>query len=157
MISNGNMFRQRFVSQSLGREHGIYSQSTLGCATWRLYFRPFKHWRSTPVHVHHVENEWFYAIEGEYEVKVGDDIFHLKPGGSVYAPKLVPHAISDVSEKGGKMIVVAQPAGHIEAFSVDLFKVISSSTHDEAAIKAVFLKHDMDIVGPQLPKKHQTR
>jgi mannose-6-phosphate isomerase-like protein (cupin superfamily) len=111
----------------------------------------------TPVHVHHVENEWFYAIEGEYEVKVGDDIFHLKPGGSVYAPKLVPHAISDVSEKGGKMIVVAQPAGHIEAFSVDLFKVISSSTHDEAAIKAVFLKHDMDIVGPQLPKKHQTR
>ena len=109
----------------------------------------------TPVHVHHVENEWFYAIEGEYEVKVGDNIFHLKPGGSVYAPRLIPHAINDVSEKGGKMMVVAQPAGHIEAFSVDLFKVISSGTHDEAAIKAVFLKHNMDIVGPPLPKKHQ--
>jgi mannose-6-phosphate isomerase-like protein (cupin superfamily) len=110
---------------------------------------------STPVHVHQVENEWFYAIEGEYDVKVGDDIFHLKPGGSVYAPKLIPHAISDVSEKGGKMMVVAQPAGHIEAFSVDLFKVISSGTHDEAAIKAVFLKHNMDVVGPPLPKKHR--
>jgi mannose-6-phosphate isomerase-like protein (cupin superfamily) len=45
---------------------------------------------STPVHVHHVENEWFYAIEGEYEVKVGDEIFHLKPGGSVYAPQVNP-------------------------------------------------------------------
>jgi mannose-6-phosphate isomerase-like protein (cupin superfamily) len=111
---------------------------------------------STPLHVHHVENEWFYAIEGEYDVKVGDDIFHLKPGGSVYAPKLIPHAFSDVSEKGGKMMVVAQPAGHIEAFSVDLFKVISSGTHDEAAIKAVFLKHNMDVVGPPLPKKHRT-
>jgi mannose-6-phosphate isomerase-like protein (cupin superfamily) len=109
----------------------------------------------TPVHVHHVENEWFYAIEGEYEVKVGDNIFHLKPGGSVYAPRLIPHAINDVSEKGGKMMVVAQPAGHIEAFSVDLFKVISSGTHDEAAIKAVFLKHNMDIVGPPLPKTHR--
>jgi mannose-6-phosphate isomerase-like protein (cupin superfamily) len=109
----------------------------------------------TPVHVHHVENEWFYAIDGEYEIKVGDDIFHLKPGGSVYAPKLIPHAINDVSEKGGKMMVVAQPAGHIEAFSVDLFKVISSGTYDEAAIKALFLKHNMDVVGPPLPKTHR--
>lgn len=109
----------------------------------------------TPLHVHHIENEWFYAIRGEYEVKVGDDIFHLKAGGSVYAPKLIPHAISDVSEKGGKMMVVAQPAGHIEAFSVDLFKVTSSGTNNEAAFRAVFLKHNMEIVGPPLPKKHQ--
>jgi hypothetical protein len=53
------------------------------------------------------------------------------------------------------MMVVAQPAGHIEAFSVDLFKVISSGIHDEAAIKAVFLKHNMDVVGPPLPKTHR--
>jgi hypothetical protein len=53
-------------------------------------------------------------------------------------------------------MVVAQPAGHIEAWSVDLFKLFSSGTHDEAAIKALFLKHNMEIVGPPLPKKHQS-
>jgi quercetin dioxygenase-like cupin family protein len=110
---------------------------------------------STPIHVHHVENECFYAIEGEYEVKVGDGVFHLKPGSSVYAPKLIPHAINDVSEKGGKMMVVAQPAGQIEAFSVDLFKLISSGTRDGATLKTLFLKHDMDVVGPPLPKRRQ--
>jgi quercetin dioxygenase-like cupin family protein len=110
---------------------------------------------STPVHVHHVENEWFYAIEGEYEVKVGDEVFHLKPGGSVYAPRLIPHAINDVSDKGGKMMVVAQPAGHIEAFSVDLFRWISSGTQDPAALIALFQKHNMDFVAPPSPKKHQ--
>ena len=108
---------------------------------------------STPIHVHHVEDECFYAIEGEYEVKVGDEIFHLKPGGSVYAPRLIPHAISDVSGRGGNMIVVAQPAGQIEAFSIDLFKLISSGIRDGATLKALFLKHDMEVVGPPLPRK----
>ena len=23
-----------------------------------------------PLHLHHVENEWFYALEGEYDIKV---------------------------------------------------------------------------------------
>jgi hypothetical protein len=52
-------------------------------------------------------------------------------------------------------MVVAQPAGHIEAFPVDLFKLVSSGTYNEAALKTVFLKHNMEIVGPPLPKKHQ--
>jgi quercetin dioxygenase-like cupin family protein len=49
----------------------------------------------SPLHVHHIENEWFYALEGEYDIQVGDQVFHLKPGGSVYAPKLIPHAWHD--------------------------------------------------------------
>jgi mannose-6-phosphate isomerase-like protein (cupin superfamily) len=111
---------------------------------------------STPLHVHHVENECFYSIEGEYEVKVGDAIFRLKEGACVYAPRLIPHAIQDISDKGGKLIVVAQPAGHIEAFSVDLFRLTSSGIRDEAAFKAVFLKHNMDVVGPPLPRKNHS-
>jgi mannose-6-phosphate isomerase-like protein (cupin superfamily) len=110
----------------------------------------------TPVHVHHVENEFFYAIEGEYEVKVGDEIFHLKPGGSIYAPRLVPHAISHVNERGGRMMVVAQPSGQIEAFSANLFRLISSGTHDEASLKALFLEHDIEVLGPPITPKKTT-
>jgi mannose-6-phosphate isomerase-like protein (cupin superfamily) len=109
---------------------------------------------STPVHVHHIENECFYAIEGEYEVKVGEEIFPLKPGSSVYAPRLIPHAIHTVGQRRGKLMVVAQPAGHIEAFSADLFKLVSSGTRDQAAIGAIFLRHDMDVVGQPLARKH---
>ena len=110
---------------------------------------------STPVHVHHIENECFYAIEGEYEIKVGEETFSLRPGSSVYAPRLIPHAIHTVDEKRGKLIVVAQPAGHIEAFSVDLFRLVSTGPRDQAAIKAIFLKHDMDVLGPPFANKDQ--
>jgi mannose-6-phosphate isomerase-like protein (cupin superfamily) len=109
----------------------------------------------SPLHVHHVENEWFYVFEGEYEIKVGNEIFHLKAEGSIYAPKQIPHAFHDVGETGGKMLVVVQPAGHIESFSVDLFKLVTSGTRDEIALKVPFQKHEMEIVGPPLPKKCQ--
>ena len=106
-----------------------------------------------PLHVNHIENEWFYALEGEYDIQVGDQIFHLKPGGSAFGPRMVPHTWHDVGAVPGKMLVVAQPAGHIEAFTEDLEKLVAAGPPDPAAFKALFEKHDMEIVGPPLSKK----
>jgi mannose-6-phosphate isomerase-like protein (cupin superfamily) len=107
----------------------------------------------SPLHVHHIENEWFYALEGEYDIQVGDRVFLLKPGGSVYGPKLIPHAWHDVGATPGKMLVVAQPAGQIEEFAEDLEKLGAGNNLDPGAFKALFEKHNMEIVGPSLPKK----
>jgi quercetin dioxygenase-like cupin family protein len=108
----------------------------------------------SPLHVHHIENEWFYALEGEYDIQVGDQVYRLKPGASVYGPKLIPHAWHDVGATAGKMLVVAQPAGNMEAFSEDLEKLSAGENRvDPGAFKALFEKHDMEIVGPPLPKK----
>lgn len=106
-----------------------------------------------PLHVHHVENEWFYALEGEYDIQVGDQVFHLKPGGSAYGPRMIPHTWHDVGQVPGKMLVVAQPAGHIEALPEDLERLLAASPPDPNAFKALFLKHDMEIVGPPLRRK----
>jgi len=109
------------------------------------------------LHVHHVENEWFYALEGEYDIQVGTQIFHLKPGGSVYGPKLVPHTWHDVGETAGRMLVVAQPAGHLEAFAKDLEKMGLEEMRKPGAEKALFERHNMEIAGPPLPKKFASR
>ena len=44
----------------------------------------------TPLHVHENEDELFYALEGEHVVQVGDEEFHVRPGGLVFAPRGVP-------------------------------------------------------------------
>ena len=54
-----------------------------------------------PLHVHHVENEWFYVLEGEYDIRVGDQVVRLKPGASAYGPKLIPHTWRDVGSAPG--------------------------------------------------------
>jgi mannose-6-phosphate isomerase-like protein (cupin superfamily) len=105
------------------------------------------------LHIHHVENEWFYALEGEYDIQVGEQVFHLKPGGSVYGPKLIPHTWHDVGSIPGKMLVVVQPAGHMEAFVEDLQKLMPSQMRDPAIEKALFEKYDIELAGPPLPKQ----
>ena len=109
-----------------------------------------------PLHVHRIENEWFYALRGEYDIQVGKEIFHLKPGGSVFAPRLIPHTWHDVGETAGTLLVVAEPAGHMEAFIVDLAQLNAQPQPPSAdAMKAMFAKHEMEIVGPPLPTKQR--
>ena len=106
-----------------------------------------------PMHLHHIENEWFYALEGEYDVQVADSVFHIKAGGSVYGPRLIAHTWRDVGKTPGKMMVVAQPAGHLEAFLEDLASLGPPEKRDPAAYRAVYAKHHMDIVGPPLGRQ----
>jgi hypothetical protein len=63
-------------------------------------------------HLHHKENEWFYAIEGEYIIEVGFERFRLKAGDSLLAQltSLDPQRHVDKPEggllKAGKLLGV---------------------------------------------------
>lgn len=51
------------------------------------------HARGGPArHLHYEQDEWFYAVEGEFVVEVGAERFSLTPGDSLVAPRRVPHA-----------------------------------------------------------------
>lgn len=69
-----------------------------------------------PLHLHTVEDEWFYVLEGEYIVKVGDQLHHLKAGDSVLGPRNVPHAFAFVGESSGRFLITYAPAGRMEEF-----------------------------------------
>ena len=61
--------------------------------------------KGTPLHFHHLQDEVFYVVEGSYYFQVGDDKFHLNAGDSIFMPMKVPHAWTQISEKG-KMTVL---------------------------------------------------
>src|SRR6516225_10448103 len=46
-----------------------------------------------PRHTHTREDETYYVTSGELEVKVGDEIFVLKPGDTLMAPRNIPHEL----------------------------------------------------------------
>lgn len=103
--------------------------------------------RGTPLHVHHSQDELFYVVEGAYYFQVGEDKFNLTIGDSIFLPRKVPHAWTQVSEKG-KMVVLFQPAGKMEEF----FLTIASLDHEPAPaeIAKIFAENEMEIVGPPL-------
>lgn len=103
--------------------------------------------RGTPLHIHPMQDEVFYVIEGEYYFMVGSEKYHLGVGDSIFLPRKVPHAWTQESEKG-KMTVIFQPAGKMEEFFVTMAGLASEPTPEEIA--KIFAENEMQVVGPPL-------
>ncbi|QDK81537.1 cupin domain-containing protein [Spirosoma sp. KCTC 42546] len=103
--------------------------------------------RGTPSHVHLNQDEMFHVQDGEYQFLVGQDTFHLKTGDSIFLPRKVPHAWTQVSERG-RMTVIFQPAGKMEEFFVTMAALEKEPSKEEIA--KIFADHDMQVVGPPL-------
>lgn len=103
-----------------------------------------------PLHIHLYQDEFFYVVEGDYHFRVGEDFYNLTVGDTIFLPRNVPHAFTQLTEKG-KMIVSYFPAGKMEAF----FKLTSSwsGPPSKEEINQAFLDHDMKVVGPPLAGK----
>lgn len=102
-----------------------------------------------PRHLHHEQEEWFYVIESEYMIEIGDERHWLGPGDSLLAPRKVPHVWAHVGGGMGKLLIVFQPAGKMEAFFGELAKVEGMPQREE--LQRLFGSHGMEVTGPPLP------
>ena len=80
-----------------------------------------------PRHFHYAQDEWFHAVKGEFLFEVGDERFTLRPGDSLFAPRMIPHVWAYVGDRPGTLLLAVQPAGSLEAF------FMQSSQNDQAA------------------------
>lgn len=101
-----------------------------------------------PRHFHYEQDEWFYAMEGEFEIEVGDEKFVLRPGDSLFAPRMVPHAWAYVGDKLGTLLLAVQPAGSLEEFFMKSCAMTHPPTPQES--EQLFAAHGMKVVGPPL-------
>jgi mannose-6-phosphate isomerase-like protein (cupin superfamily) len=102
-------------------------------------------------HLHFEQDEWFYVVEGDYIIEIGDERYRLGPGDSVFAPRMVPHVWAHVGEGTGRLIAAVQPAGKLEAFFDELAKVKGIPSREE--MQKLFRAHGMDLAGPALAIK----
>ena len=100
-------------------------------------------------HLHFEQDEWFYAIEGEFIIEVGPDRRRLKPGDSLLAPRRVPHVWAHAGEGRGRILIAFMPAGDMEAFFREVTKANAMPPQDPALWRA----HGMELLGPPLPVK----
>lgn len=100
-----------------------------------------------PRHLHHNEDEWFYALEGDYIVEVGSDRFHLKTGDSLLAKRQIPHAWAFVGNSPGRLLISFAPAGKMEAFFTELEKRREHAYGTDAEFHRRF---DLELIGPPI-------
>src|SRR3569833_299712 len=71
---------------------------------------------STGLHVHAVQEETFYVLEGQCEWQIGDERVKAGPNTYVFIPPGVPHSISNASGRPARLLMTVSPPGHEHYF-----------------------------------------
>ena len=106
-----------------------------------------------PLHVHEAEDEVVICTHGELAYRVGDERGVLEPGGLVWFPRRVPHAVANLSDRPARFVTVVTPSGIEDFFRVQrdyLAEVSERRPFDPAALSAVPGHETRTVVGPPL-------
>jgi mannose-6-phosphate isomerase-like protein (cupin superfamily) len=94
----------------------------------------------TPRHVHSRDDELFHVLEGEHVIEVGETEHRVGPGGTVFAPRGIPHSQRRVVPGEGRLLVLTVPGG-FDGFFRDLAAADAAGTLGPDAYAAASEKY----------------
>ena len=68
-----------------------------------------------PPHLHTDEDEFFFVLDGDFEIRIGDDVHALGPGGFAFVPRGTVHNFRNVTDAPARILVGFTP-GRIDGF-----------------------------------------
>jgi len=121
-------------------------------------FGLMEHWSmppgfASPYHVHHLEDEAFYVLEGEIAFVCDGRWIKGGPGAYVFGPREIPHGFKVIGTTPARMLLMCAPAG-FERFVLEMGEDLTSPSAppDMAKLVALAAKYKIDILGP-LPEE----
>ena len=103
-----------------------------------------------PLHLHRREDEWFYVVSGRFLFEIDGKRTEFGEGGSVFAPRDLPHRWANTSPETAVLLVTLFPGGFEKFFdeiSQAMAKGLSLSLDE---VKAIYARHEMDLLGPPI-------
>lgn len=97
---------------------------------------------ATGLHVHAVQEETFYVLEGECEWQVGEERVQAKPGTFLFLPPGVQHNIMNNTDAPTRVLMTVSPPGHEHYFEELERLVARSSPPDADAIGELRTRYD---------------
>lgn len=104
---------------------------------------------ASPYHMHHLEDEAFYVLEGELGVVCDGKWLKAGPGAYVFGPREVPHGFKVIGDVPARMLLLCSPAGFenfVSGQATDL--ALPPGPPDMAKLMELAAKHRIDILGP---------
>lgn len=96
-----------------------------------------------PPHVHQNEDEMFYVLEGEFEIRCGDRSFRAAKGSTAMLPRGIPHAFRNVGAGEGKLLVTITPGG-FENFFAEVSREVTTMPPDVEKLKKLGQKYKLE-------------
>jgi len=108
---------------------------------------------ASPYHIHHLEDEAFYVLEGEAMFVCDGKWLKAGPGAYVFGPREIPHGFKIESTTPARILVLCAPAG-FERFVIEMSEPATELTlpppaqPDMTKLMALAAKYKIDILGP---------
>jgi mannose-6-phosphate isomerase-like protein (cupin superfamily) len=103
-----------------------------------------------PQHIHHAEEEAVYVLDGEINVKVGEDTIRAAKGSFVLVARGTVHTFWNAGPTPARLLVIVSPPGYEHMFD----EVVGDRGVDPVTfverVTAVAHKYNLEIVGPPL-------
>ncbi|MCA1469792.1 cupin domain-containing protein [Bradyrhizobium sp. IC3195] len=98
----------------------------------------------TGLHVHRVQEETFYVLEGECDWQVGSERVRATPGTYLFLPPGVPHNIGNASDRIARVLMTVSPPGHERYFEELAETVARGGAADPGTIAELRARYDTD-------------
>lgn len=96
---------------------------------------------ATGLHVHRVQEETFFVIEGECVWHVGDKRIEATPGTFIFIPPGVAHNITNPSQTPARVLMTVSPPGH-EHYFEELAQLAAKGSPDPATLADLRERYD---------------
>jgi mannose-6-phosphate isomerase-like protein (cupin superfamily) len=94
-----------------------------------------------PYHVHHMDDEAWYVLEGTLAFQLGDQQIQASAGTAVFAPRGVPHTYWNPSPTLARYLLVMTPTIR------QLINALHTSSHlDQVALQALYQSYNSALV-----------
>ncbi len=124
----------------------LTNEDSLGACS--LFELSTPHRGGPPRHIHHREDEWYYVLAGEYLFEVGDVKYTLPVGGSIWAPRDIPHVWANTSTTEGRVILLCQPGGFENFFDAAGKGMMDKAS--PAQMEQIMNRYGMEVLGPPI-------
>jgi quercetin dioxygenase-like cupin family protein len=108
---------------------------------------------ASPYHVHHLEDEAFYILEGQVSFVCDGQWSKAGPGSYIFGPREIPHGFKVDGASAAKMLILCAPAG-FERFVIEMSEPATElalpppAQPDMPKLIALAAKYKIDILGP---------
>lgn len=72
--------------------------------------------KGVPPHVHHLEDETFYIQQGRFQIQIGNHLYEVGPGDTLFAPRNIAHSWYCTGEEPGRLFILVTPGANFEAY-----------------------------------------
>jgi quercetin dioxygenase-like cupin family protein len=110
---------------------------------------------SPPLHVHRLEDESFYVLEGDLTMRCGERTFRATAGAFVFLPRNIPHTFVVEGDRPARMLTLLTPGGGERVFieggrPAEHDGLPPATPPDIEALKRVSGRYGAEIVGPPM-------